>query len=63
MNIVCIIAFGLCDHVKTAIGIRVIHGLIDGTIPISKTIQAEIANQNNIAFVSSLFFVGSSIGG
>lgn len=59
----CIIAFGFCDRIKLALVIRIIHGLIDGTIPISKTIQAEIANRNNIAFVSGLFFIGSSIGG
>ncbi|KAK8792266.1 hypothetical protein WA171_002518 [Blastocystis sp. BT1] len=63
LNIVCIIAFGFCDRIKLALVIRIIHGLIDGTIPISKTIQAEIANRNNIAFVSGLFFIGSSIGG
>ncbi len=63
VNIVCIIAFGFCDRIKLALVIRIIHGLIDGTIPISKTIQAEIANRNNIAFVSGLFFIGSSIGG
>lgn len=63
MNTVFIIIFGFCDRVKPALVIRVVHGLIDGLIPISKTIQAEIANRNNIAFVSGLFFIGSSIGG
>ena len=63
MNIVCIIAFGLCDSVYPALAIRFIHGVFDGSIPITKTIQTEVATPETIGLVSSLFFVGVSIGG
>ena len=63
MHVICVIAFGLCDNIKAALFIRLIHGLVDGSVPVVKTIQTEISNPQNIAFVSSLFFVGSAIGG
>ena len=53
----------MCNYVKPALLIRFIHGLVDGAVPVVKTIQTEISHQNNIAFVSSLFFVGGAIGG
>lgn len=62
-NILLIIAFGLCDSVYPALVIRFIHGLLDGVIPVCKTIQTEIATPETIGFISSLFFVGASIGG
>ncbi|KAK8816627.1 hypothetical protein WA538_002488 [Blastocystis sp. DL] len=63
LNVVVLYLFGMCSHIKPAIILRVIHGIVDGIVPVSKTIQAEIANSENIAFVSSLFFVGGAIGG
>jgi singapore isolate B (sub-type 7) whole genome shotgun sequence assembly, scaffold_26 len=63
VNVVVLYLFGMCSHIKPAIILRVIHGIVDGIVPVSKTIQAEIANSENIAFVSSLFFVGGAIGG
>lgn len=53
----------MCDHVKPALAIRFLHGLIDGTVPVVKTIQTEVSNPDNIAFISSLYFVGGAIGG
>ena len=46
-----------------ALIIRFVHGLIDGTPPATKAIQAEISTPKTIAFVTSLFFVGGSVGG
>lgn len=63
MHAVCLVAFGMCDHVKPALAIRFLHGLIDGTVPVVKTIQTEVSNPDNIAFISSLYFVGGAIGG
>ena len=63
VNVVCIIAFGLCDRVYPALVIRFIHGVIDGSVPITKTIQTEVATPETVGFISSLFFVGISIGG
>ena len=63
VNVVVLYLFGRCTHVKPALILRVVHGIVDGIVPVSKTIQAEIANSENIAFVSSLFFVGGAIGG
>ena len=63
MSASCLVAFGMCNHVKPALFVRLLHGLVDGAIPVVKTIQTEISNPQNIAFVSSLFFVGSAIGG
>ena len=60
VNVVVLYLFGMCSHIKPAIILRVIHGIMDGIVPV---IQAEIANSENIAFVSSLFFVGGAIGG
>ena len=63
MNVVCCIAFGFCDHVKPALAIRFFHGLLDGCIPVCKTIQTEVSTPETIGFVSSLFFVGGAVGG
>ena len=63
VNMVCLIWLGFCNRLKVALVIRLIHGLIDGTIPVTKAIQAEISTPKTIAFVSSLFFVGGSVGG
>ncbi|CBK23256.2 uncharacterized protein [Blastocystis hominis] len=38
--------------------IRLIHGLLDGVIPIAKTIVSEISNERNIALGTSSIFVG-----
>ena len=59
----CCIAFGFCDHVKPALVIRFLHGLLDGCIPVCKTIQTEVSTSETIGFVSSLFFVGGAVGG
>lgn len=63
VNVICNVAFGFCDSVKTAMIIRFFSGLLDGTIPVCKTIQTEVSTPETIGFVSSLFFVGSAIGG
>ena len=53
----------MCSYVKSALFVRFLHGVADGTVPIVKTIQTEISNKNNIALVSGLYFVGCAIGG
>ena len=63
MNVVCCFAFGFCDSVKLAMVIRFFTGLLDGTIPVCKTIQTEVSTPETIGFVSSLFFVGGAVGG
>ena len=63
VNVVFLIWLGFCNSLKVALVIRLVHGLIDGTIPVTKAIQAEISTPKTIAFVSSLFFVGGSVGG
>ena len=42
---------------------NIVHGLLDGVIPVCKAIQTEVATPDTIGFISSLFFVGSAIGG
>lgn len=63
VNVICNTAFGFCDSVKMAMVIRFFTGLLDGTIPVCKTIQTEVSTPETIGFVSSLFFVGGAIGG
>ncbi|KAK8813727.1 hypothetical protein WA556_000299 [Blastocystis sp. ATCC 50177/Nand II] len=63
MNVICNTVFGFCDSVKMAMVIRFFTGLLDGTIPVCKTIQTEVSTPETIGFVSSLFFVGGAIGG
>lgn len=63
VNVVFIGALGFCTDFKTSVVIRFFTGLIDGTIPISKTMLTEISNSRNISLGTSFFFVGSSFGG
>lgn len=63
VNAISLVAFGMCTYVNYALVVRFVHGLIDGTVPIVKTIQTEISNKSNIALVSGLYFVGCAVGG
>ena len=63
MNVILILAFGLCDSVYPALVLRLVHGLVDGVIPVCKTIQTEISTPETMSFITSLFFIGSSVGG
>lgn len=63
MNAVFIIALGFSTNFWFTVAIRFLNGLIDGTIPISKTMLSEISNSRNISLGTSFFFVGCSFGG
>ncbi|KAK8828911.1 hypothetical protein WA538_000914 [Blastocystis sp. DL] len=61
-NILCIFGLGLSKNYYVSLGIRLIHGLTDGTLGVSKTIIAEISNDRNISLGTSFIFVGLSVG-
>ena len=62
VNILCIFGLGLSKNYYVSLGIRLIHGLTDGTLGVSKTIIAEISNDRNISLGTSFIFVGLSVG-
>ena len=59
----CIVIFSFSTNYTASVVIRLIHGLLDGVIPIAKTIVSEISNERNIALGTSSIFVGVAIGG
>ena len=59
----CIVIFSFSTNYTASVVIRLIHGLLDGVIPIAKTIVSEISNERNIALGTSSIFVGIAIGG
>ena len=59
----CIVIFSFSTNYIASVVIRLIHGLLDGVIPIAKTIVSEISNERNIALGTSSIFVGVAIGG
>ena len=63
MVTVCTFAFGLSRSFSRSLVIRFLHGLVDGSLPLAKTIISEISNDKNIAIGTSQFFVGTAIGG
>ena len=62
-NVFCIVIFSFSTNYIASVVIRLIHGLLDGVIPIAKTIVSEISNERNIALGTSSIFVGVAIGG
>ena len=63
VSALCLVLFGFSTNFTLSVWIRFLHGLLDGAIPLGKTILSEISNEKNIAFGTSQFFVGTSIGG
>lgn len=62
-NVFCMVIFSFSTNYIASVIIRLIHGLLDGVIPIAKAIVSEISNERNIALGTSSIFVGMAIGG
>lgn len=62
-NVFCMVIFSFSTNYVASVIIRLIHGLLDGVIPIAKAIVSEISNERNIALGTSSIFVGIAIGG
>ena len=59
----CIVIFSFSTNYIASVVIRLIHGLLDGVLPIAIAIISEISNERNIALGTSSIFVGVAIGG
>ena len=58
----CIFGLGLSKNYYVSLGIRLLHGLTDGTLGVSKTMIAEISNDRTISLGTSFIFVGIAVG-
>lgn len=63
MNGLCLIALAYTTNFWVSLVVRFLHGLLDGSIPLSKAMITEISNSRNISLGTTLFFAGMSIGG
>ena len=59
----CIVIFSFSTNYVASVIIRLIHGLLDGVLPIAIAIVSEISNERNIALGTRSIFVGVAIGG
>ena len=62
MNVVDIALLGITRNYYLALFIRLIHGISDGLLNVTKTIVTEISSEKNVSFGTSLIFIGSAIG-
>ena len=62
VNVICIFALGISRNYYLSLFIRLIHGLSDGLLNVSKTILSELSNDRNTSFVISLNYLGGVIG-
>lgn len=62
-NVICLFALGLSKNYYLSLIIRLIHGLVDGGLGVSKTILADLCNDSNITIGTGMIFVGGAIGG
>ena len=53
---------GLSRNYYLSLVIRLVHGLTDGTLNVTKTIITEISNDRNISLGPSFIFLGISVG-
>lgn len=56
------LAFGFSNNYYVGLLCRLLYGLSDGTMNVSKTMLAELSNSRNISLGTSFIFVGSAIG-
>lgn len=59
----CIFSLGFSKSYALSLFIRLIHGMIDGGLGVSKTIMADLSNERNISVGTGFIFVGTTIGG
>lgn len=62
-NTLCIFGLGFSKNYYLSLFFRFIHGVIDGSLGVCKTIMADLSNDRNIAIGTGFLFVGSTIGG
>ena len=62
VNVFCIFALGISRNYYLSLFIRLLHGLSDGLLNVSKTILSELSNDRNTSFVISLNYLGGVIG-
>lgn len=61
-NVIFIFALGLSRNYIGSLIIRFLHGLLDSSLGVSKTIAADLCNDTNMAFGTSLLYTGFAIG-
>lgn len=61
-NAILILALGLSRNYTGSLIIRFLHGMLDSSLGVSKTIAADLCNDNNMAFGTSLLYTGFGIG-
>ena len=61
-NILCLLALGFSRSYTLSLVIRFIHGLLDSSLGLSKTIVTDLCNDTNMAFGTSLLYAGYAIG-
>lgn len=62
-NTLCIFGLGFSKNYYLSLLFRFIHGVVDGSLGVCKTIMADLSNDRNIAIGTGFLFVGSTIGG
>ena len=62
-NVVCLFSLGLSKNYYVSLVIRLLHGLIDGGLGVSKTIMADLCTDSNITIGTGMIFVGAAVGG
>ncbi|KNB43735.1 MFS general substrate transporter [Blastocystis sp. subtype 4] len=62
-NVVCLFSLGLSKNYYVSLVIRLLHGLIDGGLGVSKTIMADLCTDSNITIGTGMIFVGGAVGG
>ena len=62
VNIVCVSGLGISQNYYLSVIIRLIHGLADGLLGVTKTILTEMSNEKNVSLGTSFLFIGAAIG-
>ena len=62
VNVLCIAGLGVSQNYYLSLAIRLIHGLADGLLGVTKTILTEMSNEKNVSLGTSFLFIGAAIG-
>lgn len=62
VNVVEIVALGVTTNYYIALLIRLIHGISDGLLNVTKTIVTEMSSEKNVSLGTSFVFIGGAIG-
>ena len=62
VNVLCVAGLGISQNYYLSLAIRLIHGLADGLLGVTKTILTEMSNEKNVSLGTSFLFIGAAIG-